>query len=41
MAKVTTGTGDTGYTGLIGEQRVPNMIRARIPLEPYQSYNCL
>ena len=23
MAKVTTGTGDTGYTGLIGEQRVP------------------
>ena len=22
MAKVTTGTGDTGYTGLIGEQRV-------------------
>ena len=24
MAKVTTGTGDTGYTGLLGEQRVPN-----------------
>ena len=23
MAKVTTGTGDTGYTGLLGEQRVP------------------
>jgi cob(I)alamin adenosyltransferase len=23
MAKVTTGTGDTGYTGLIGEERVP------------------
>lgn len=23
MAKVTTGTGDTGFTGLIGEQRVP------------------
>lgn len=23
MAKVTTGTGDTGYTGLIGEGRVP------------------
>lgn len=23
MAKVTTGTGDTGYTGLIGAQRVP------------------
>ncbi len=23
MAKVTTGTGDAGYTGLIGEQRVP------------------
>jgi len=23
MAKVTTGTGDMGYTGLIGEQRVP------------------
>ena len=22
MAKVTTGTGDTGYTGLLGEQRV-------------------
>lgn len=23
MAKVTTGTGDTGYTGLLGEKRVP------------------
>ncbi len=23
MAKVTTGTGDTGYTGLLGERRVP------------------
>ena len=23
MAKVTTGTGDTGYTGLLGGQRVP------------------
>lgn len=23
MAKVTTGTGDTGYTGLLGPQRVP------------------
>ncbi len=23
MAKVTTGTGDTGYTGLLGEERVP------------------
>ncbi|HKT37341.1 MAG TPA: cob(I)yrinic acid a,c-diamide adenosyltransferase [Ktedonobacterales bacterium] len=23
MAKVTTGTGDTGYTGLLGNQRVP------------------
>lgn len=23
MAKVTTGTGDTGYTSLLGEQRVP------------------
>ncbi len=23
MAKVTTGTGDTGYTGLLGAQRVP------------------
>lgn len=23
MAKVTTGEGDTGYTGLLGEQRVP------------------
>jgi len=23
MAKVTTGTGDTGYTGLLGQQRVP------------------
>jgi cob(I)alamin adenosyltransferase len=23
MAKVTTGAGDTGYTGLLGEQRVP------------------
>jgi len=23
MAKVTTGTGDTGYTGLLGDQRVP------------------
>src|SRR5215475_12752320 len=23
MAKVTTGTGDAGYTGLLGEQRVP------------------
>ena len=23
MAKVSTGTGDTGYTGLLGEQRVP------------------
>jgi cob(I)alamin adenosyltransferase len=23
MAKVTTGTGDTGYTGLLGSQRVP------------------
>lgn len=23
MAKVTTGTGDTGYTGLLGEGRVP------------------
>ena len=23
MAKVTTGSGDTGYTGLLGEQRVP------------------
>jgi cob(I)alamin adenosyltransferase len=23
MAKVTTGTGDSGYTGLLGEQRVP------------------
>ena len=23
MAKVTTGTGDAGYTGLMGEQRVP------------------
>ncbi len=23
MAKVTTGGGDTGYTGLLGEQRVP------------------
>jgi cob(I)alamin adenosyltransferase len=23
MAKVTTGTGDTGFTGLLGEQRVP------------------
>lgn len=23
MAKVTTGTGDDGYTGLLGEQRVP------------------
>lgn len=23
MAKITTGTGDTGYTGLLGEQRVP------------------
>jgi cob(I)alamin adenosyltransferase len=23
LAKVTTGTGDTGYTGLLGEQRVP------------------
>jgi cob(I)alamin adenosyltransferase len=23
MAKVTTGTGDTGYTGLLGEARVP------------------
>lgn len=23
MAKVTTGTGDTGYTGLLGELRVP------------------
>jgi cob(I)alamin adenosyltransferase len=23
MAKVTTGTGDTGYTGLLGEQQVP------------------
>jgi len=23
MAKVTTGTGDTGYTDLLGEQRVP------------------
>src|SRR5712691_10414801 len=23
MAKVTTGTGDTGYTGLLDEQRVP------------------
>jgi cob(I)alamin adenosyltransferase len=23
VAKVTTGTGDTGYTGLLGEQRVP------------------
>lgn len=23
MAKVTTGTGDTGYTGLLGKQRVP------------------
>ncbi|GAC1363683.1 MAG: cob(I)yrinic acid a,c-diamide adenosyltransferase [Ktedonobacteraceae bacterium] len=23
MAKVTTGTGDAGYTGLIGERRVP------------------
>jgi cob(I)alamin adenosyltransferase len=23
MAKVTTGTGDEGYTGLLGEQRVP------------------
>src|SRR5579864_7181299 len=22
MAKVTTGTGDTGYTGLLGDQRV-------------------
>ena len=22
MAKVTTGTGDTGYTGLLGEERV-------------------
>ncbi len=23
MAKVTTGTGDTGYTGLLGKERVP------------------
>ena len=23
MAKVTTGTGDTGYTGLLGDERVP------------------
>jgi cob(I)alamin adenosyltransferase len=23
MAKVTTGTGDSGYTGLLGEERVP------------------
>src|SRR6266404_7059447 len=23
MAKVTTGTGDTGYTGLLGAERVP------------------
>ena len=23
MAKVTTGTGDAGYTSLLGEQRVP------------------
>ena len=23
MAKVTTGTGDSGYTGLLGDQRVP------------------
>jgi hypothetical protein len=23
MTKVTTGTGDSGYTGLLGEQRVP------------------
>jgi cob(I)alamin adenosyltransferase len=23
MAKITTGTGDTGYTGLLGNQRVP------------------
>lgn len=23
MAKVTTGSGDTGYTGLLGDQRVP------------------
>jgi cob(I)alamin adenosyltransferase len=23
MAKITTGTGDTGYTGLLGDQRVP------------------
>ncbi len=27
MAKVTTGTGDTGYTGLLGEQRVPKYDR--------------
>src|SRR6476620_9297500 len=23
MAKITTGTGDTGYTGLLGKERVP------------------
>ncbi len=43
MAKVTTGSGDTGYTSLLGDQRVPKYdprpdtygttIRAQTPTE--------